>query len=134
MKTLITCIAALFVIVACSNDDDNTVNTNILGTWGLSEILADPGDGSGTFMPVDSPRQVTFNANGTYSSNSESFCSFSGDNVGIQPSTGTYTETAIHCGDANPANDLQYTIDANGSLIISYPYIEPCQAKYERIE
>lgn len=133
MKAFFTCIAALFIIVSCSDDDDNTVNADILGTWGLSEVLADPGDGSGTFVPVDSPREVTFNADGTYTSNSESFCSFMIE-TGIQASTGTYTETAIHCGDANPASDLLYTIDANGSLIISYPCIEPCQAKYERID
>ncbi|NNM18501.1 MAG: hypothetical protein HKP24_08010, partial [Croceitalea sp.] len=46
-----------------------------MGTWQLVEILADPGDGSGTYTPVDSNKMIVFDNNGRFSSNG-AICSF----------------------------------------------------------
>lgn len=127
MKTLFTCIAALFIIAACSNDDDAN-SPDLLGTWVLTETLVDPGDGSGTFQPAESYRVVTFNDNGTYTA-SESFCNFYFD-YGTGAINGSYTNINIIC-DTGVSVEMPYVVE-NGALIISYPCNEICKAKYQR--
>ena len=67
MKNLVLMTAILFSLVACKKTDNQTINRSIIGKWKLSESLADPGDGSGTWHPVDSsnPIYLEFKKDGT---------------------------------------------------------------------
>jgi len=57
----ITLFAITYLLfVSCDNYSDPVIETpELLGTWRLIEVLADPGNGSGTFNPVDSDITLT---------------------------------------------------------------------------
>ena len=57
------------------NSCDNTKNTSneLVGTWRHVESLSDIGDGNATFHRVNSKKTMTFNADGTVTSN-ENVC------------------------------------------------------------
>src|SRR5450432_3061239 len=69
MKNLVLLTAILFSLVACNKTATQTINRSIIGKWKLSEYLADPGDGSGAWHPVDSsnPSYLEFKKDGTLS-------------------------------------------------------------------
>lgn len=131
MKKIFFLIAAVVIAVSCNDDETNVNNSAITSQWGLSEVLVDPGDGSGTFQPVESAKTITFYANGTVTSNGSLCTMAAGTNTA---STGTYSETdhtiTVNCD--NTSNTLPYTI-SNSRLIISYFCIEGCQEKYVQI-
>lgn len=128
MKTKILFFTVIILTVfSCSKDGRNELQ----GTWKLTEVLADPGDGSGTFIPVSSNKKLIFSNDGNLSSNGD-ICDMSIESN--ENSTGTYLEAnatinSSHCPD--------YTITyiLNGStLILVYPCFEPCKAKYIKIQ
>ena len=119
-------LAFIFLFASCKKED----GPELVNSWKLIEILADPGDGSGTFQAVSSTKIVSFFANGTVTSNGQ-LC-----NMGTQSnpsSEGTYVEaeTAItpdNCGIAPFV--IYYEFDGS-NLILNYPCIEACREKYE---
>ncbi|GAL76734.1 hypothetical protein JCM19275_2070 [Nonlabens ulvanivorans] len=107
------------------------MTSDIVGTWQLTANLSDPGDGSGSFQSVSSNKTITFNADGTFTSNGD-VCDMS-----ITTSTntnGTYNTTDktinANCGTTNLP--ISYTID-NLTMDISYFCIEACQSRYRKI-
>ncbi len=54
MKNFILLTAILFSLADCQKATTQTVNNSIIGKWKLSEYLADPGDGSGTWHAASS--------------------------------------------------------------------------------
>lgn len=66
MKKIVLLIAAFFSLVACEKIATKTENNSIVGKWKLSEYLADPGDGSGTWQPAASsnPSYLEFKEDG----------------------------------------------------------------------
>ncbi len=104
----------------------------IEGNWRLIEVLADPGDGSGTFQVVVSNKLMEFNANGTVTCNGN-LCDMSIESVGGTNGTYSTIETAISSPSCvNTMLDISYQI-ANSYLIISYPCFEACQCKFEKL-
>ena len=71
---LISFLAVILLLFGCSSDDVDS--SNIVGKWKLVQVLADPGDGSGTFVNIESNKTITFLSDNTFSSN-EYLCSFS---------------------------------------------------------
>ncbi|MGB5981177.1 MAG: hypothetical protein WBG46_03435 [Nonlabens sp.] len=69
MKKLLWIILPLILILgSCDNDDSQTneiEQNSIVGTWQLVERYADPGDGNGTWEPIENGKVVTINADGT---------------------------------------------------------------------
>ena len=129
MKKIIFTLITAGILFSCNNDDDSNTETNLIGDWKLIEVLADPGDGSGTFNSVESEKIITFKNDGTITSNGN-LCdmSISSDNQ----TSGTYSNLEMTFNSTN-CNDSAYdfTFEQNGDiLIINYPCIEPCQAKY----
>lgn len=134
MKKILFLLAVIIGIVACNNnDDDDVINSgSVIGQWQLVAVLADPGDGSGTFLTVDSQKKLTFNGNGTLSSNGN-ICSM---NTATDVATnGTYSEEnntiTGSCGIA--PYPITYEFDSNGNLILNHPCIEACREKYTRL-
>nr|WP_042288176.1 lipocalin family protein [Nonlabens ulvanivorans] len=120
-------------MISCDSSDDagNVLTSDIVGTWQLTANLSDPGDGSGSFQSVSSNKTITFNADGTFTSNGD-VCDMS-----ITTSTnnnGTYNTTDktinANCGTTNLP--ISYTID-NLTMDISYFCIEACQSRYRKI-
>lgn len=122
----------LFLIVATACDTYSNADTSLEGTWKLTAMLADPGDGSGTFRNVVSDKTITFFTDGTLTSNGE-ICDFSIE--AINPSTGTYSFSDSRISSANCNNaSFGYTYVQTGNvLVISYPCIEACQARFRKL-
>ena len=136
MKHVILLCLAFVCLSSCNDDDENRTiipNANdIVGTWNLIEVYADPGDGSGDFVPIESDKRIEFMADGSMSSNANLCFIFS--DVG-ETSIGTYSEEDssfdISDCDNEPATANYEIIDSH--LIVYYPCIEACDEKYEKI-
>lgn len=116
----------LLTLTACKKDQ-----LSIIGTWELVEVYNDPGDGSGDFTAVESDKTIEFKTNGTVISNG-SLCMPSTESN--NPMEGTYNDTnktidSDQCTDQPLA--IRYEI-TDGYLIISYPCIEACKAKFKK--
>lgn len=132
LKTKILVLAAIILTaISCSKNDDDTSNNLLNGTWKLAEVLADPGDGSGTFNTVNSNKNLIFSNGGNLSSNG-AICDMS---IEINASsTGTYSEVDSTINSTNCPNiTLKYELNGN-TLILIYPCIESCKAKYTRVQ
>ncbi len=124
-------IALLITTLACNSDDNDDEPQGIIGEWLLIEMLADPGDGSGEYIPVDSSKRIILMEDGTYSSNGD-ICAFSSELT--NPTSGSYESTdngyVIDCESPFPT-PLRLSLD-NGYLIVAFSCIEPCLQKFER--
>lgn len=129
---LSTFFLSVFLFAACEKDDAAPAS-DLSGTWQLVEVLADPGDGSGTFEPVDSDRTITFGADGAYTATGD-LCTFGAtadsETSGIFWPENQNVEPA-ECVFASPQSGITYTIDGD-ELILAYPCIEACRHKYRK--
>lgn len=118
-------------LLSCNEGNDPGVDVELIGNWRLIEILGDPGDGSGVFTPVDSNKIITFEEGGTISSNGD-LCDMSMNTN--TPTTGTYSETDMTFNSSDCTNPgFNYTFEQTGNtIIIDYPCIEPCRAKFRK--
>ncbi len=125
-------VLAILTLVVSGCDKKKGIENEIVGKWQITEQLVDPGDGSGTYQPVQGNKTIVFNANGTFYS-SGSICS-PGDGSG-NGSQGNYDSntqmlTGVNCG-VNTI-DIYYEL-SNNELIIIYPCIEACREKFIKI-
>lgn len=127
--------AAIF-LSSCEKDEPmQTCGTPT--TWKLVEVLADPGDGSGTFQPVNSQKKLAFSDDGTVRANSD-MCSMQNEptpgNQGVFSVVANYDSSNSIISPNCPALSytLTYTINGN-ELIINYPCIEACQERYIKL-
>ena len=81
------CLSVLLISCSGSNIDKGTKN-KLTGKWKLVEALADPGDGSGTFQPVESEKTIEFRNDGTLIVSNGFLCPGASQSV---PATGTYS-------------------------------------------
>lgn len=114
-------------LIACNDDDDgdDEVACGLVGQYLLVEVLADPGDGSGTFEPVSSDKTIVFHSNGSITSNGD-ICSMGVESNVSSSGTYTLTEGIISSPDCN---DLNYFFNGY-EVIIDYPCFEACRAKF----
>ncbi|PPK84575.1 hypothetical protein CLV84_3737 [Neolewinella xylanilytica] len=125
---LLPLLALLFI--ACSKDDSITPD-EILGTWKLTEVYLDPGDGSGSFEPADYEREITFYADSTYRT-SRQICTILDQDEG--PGTGRYSpgEDVIFPTECRIGAEYTYSVDGR-ELTISYLCFEGCAERYEKL-
>lgn len=135
MKKGFMSLALIIFLFSCNTDDDNnSSDTELIGTWKLTENYADPGDGSGDFEIVDSDKTIEFFTDGSITSNG-SLCNMSIE--ATTPSSGTYTntESVIYSTDCDFILDFNVSFSLNDAILtISYPCIEPCISKYEKVQ
>lgn len=131
MKKSIYLLILLGILFSCNkNDNETTGNSALVGSWKLIAILADPGNGSGIFNPVISNKTIVFDNNGNLSSNGI-ICDMSTDSN--TSSTGNYIEANTSIISSSCQNlTIKYELIGN-TLILNYPCIEPCKAKYIKI-
>ncbi len=134
MKSIFIVLTFLLVLSSCSNDDDNSnqETSELLGTWQLIEIYADPGDGSGDFMTVDSDKTISFESDGTVASNG-SLCGFSTTTGEVTMGIYSESDSTISGEDCSNQQFLTSFNMENGRLILSFPCIEACQEKYIKL-
>ncbi len=131
MKKTALILATIGILFSCDKDDNSNSKSELIGNWKLIEVLADPGDGSGTFSSVESDKIITFENNGIITSNGR-LCDMSINSDNSTSGTYSISELSFNSSDcSNP--DYDYTFEQNGNiLIINYPCIEPCKAKYQK--
>jgi len=125
-------IISLFSIVLCScSSDDEPEATELIGTWKLTEMYSDPGDGSGSFRPVDSQKTIQFMSNETFQSNG-TLCHLSLESN--SQSRGTFSESSKTIAPEGCEIDVDLTYEfKSGNLIIYYFCIEGCGEKFKKI-
>jgi hypothetical protein len=62
MKKIFILLFCAGILLACNESDD--YDPELTGKWKLAEVLADPGDGSGTFHKVSSKKHWNFTQTG----------------------------------------------------------------------
>ena len=121
-------------ITSCSttfNSPADLDTKEITGKWQLTESLADPGDGSGTWQTVENGRTLEFDEDGMVYS-STSFC------YGEEIHEATYDASekmiSSNCADRNV--ELSYELK-EGKLFVT-PHnprcAEACGTKYSKVE
>ncbi|PIB36886.1 hypothetical protein BFP72_16490 [Reichenbachiella sp. 5M10] len=129
-------IACLTTLFSCKEESQETPNhSRLAGDWQLTERLADPGDGSGTFQPTSQYLILHIDTDDTYSLEG-SLCSFGDFNT---KSTGTFRaeELKIYPDDCPetsivPDYGLPYTLEGN-QLTIYLLCIEGCGYRFEKL-
>ncbi|OUS14625.1 hypothetical protein A9Q93_07595 [Nonlabens dokdonensis] len=126
MKKLLFLFSLTLIVISCNTDDDtNNAPQGIEGNWELVAILADPGDGSGTYQPATG-KTLQFLSTGVVNCN-VSFCFGS---LTQATTTGTYdtTNTTID------VDNCTGTYALNGNMLeVNHFCIEPCGERYVRV-
>jgi hypothetical protein len=139
MKKLVLLFSALVVFFSCAKDNEEqsssiqskSANFELIGNWKLIETLLHPGIGEAQFIPVESEKIITFNSDGTITSNGNlCFMTTTADG----PTAGTFNamENKFNSNDCNNPNYFYTYEHHNNILIVNYPCIEPCQAKFQK--
>jgi hypothetical protein len=126
MKVSFAILVIISFLTSCKKNDRDSLT----GTWQLKEVLMDPGNGSGVFTAVSSDKNLVFNTNGNVNSNGV-ICDMS---IESNTSTaGTYSEIdSTIISTTCPNLILKYEVSGD-TLILIYPCIEPCKAKYIKV-
>ncbi|MFT3994923.1 MAG: hypothetical protein QM660_11475 [Dysgonomonas sp.] len=136
MKKMLLICGILAMFLSCSSNEDSADSPTLVGTWKLSEINNDPGDGSGVFQKVKSEKVLVFKTNNEITSNG-SLCE--NDIESSSPSLGNYTvaEDINSSGKILPLacsydfSSIGIHFEIKGSyLYVYYPCDELCAAKY----
>ncbi|MEY8862589.1 hypothetical protein [Tenacibaculum singaporense] len=128
MKKQILLLLVVSLMFSCNNDEDN-LETELIGKWKLIEVLADPGDGSGTFEPVRSNKTIEFKSDGTLTTNNSLCDPYSDEMI----SSGTYENNTITTGCQNP-NIATISFELkNQYLILNFISNEGYSQKFEKI-
>jgi hypothetical protein len=126
MKKLLVLSLLLSSLCACKKKE-HSLNHSRIGTWKLIEVLADPGDGSGTFQPVVSNKIITFDNQLNVTSNG-TLCDMSTRaNAG---SLGTYLIADSTIVPFDCLSSALLTTQYGDILEIRYSCFEACRAKY----
>ena len=131
MKKSIIFLMIIGLFISSCNNDDQEKKKTVVGTWKLIEVLADPGDGSGTFRAVESNKTIEFKANGTIVTNT-SLCDPYSDEI---KSSGSYNTTTsqITTNCQNP-NIATISFELKGKyLILHFISNEGFAQKFQRI-
>ena len=134
MKKYILLLTFASFFVSCSEDSGRKSETaDILGNWKLTEILIDPGDGSGTFEPYPENRTLEFLPNGKIFSNYH-MCDITSNIVenvsylGYYSADGNIIETECFVEGQNITYEL-----VDGKLILHYPSYEGYSLKFVKV-
>jgi len=135
MKKSIYLILSLILVSCSSNEIDFEYAPPIEDVdfqWNLTEMLIDPGNGSGEFEPTDLDIQLSFVDNQTVKANGL-LCGF---NETYNILTGTYSEADSIIITDCPMFNRSFWVSRRDSILIlnSLNCIEPCSAKFVKID
>ncbi len=130
MKNFSFILILILSMSSCTKDNDN--EALLIGEWQLVEVLMDPGDGSGTFQPVESNVKISFYSDNTVKSNA-SFCQM-GAATGL-PYIANYSpeegKIFVNC-DGFESLYIEFVEDY--LIMGNYMCIEQCSQKYRKIQ
>ncbi|PHL00133.1 hypothetical protein CGL56_03565 [Neolewinella marina] len=117
----------LLMLSSCS-PQEKVITGNLPGTWELVAVYADPGDGSGTYQPVDSDNLLVLRPDGTLSANFN-FCV--GD---AETSSGTYSlQDSTLRPDCPDLRRLPFVLVGDTLTVTNPACIEGCGERYAKV-
>lgn len=130
MKNSILLLLAIVFTFSCSKEEDYE-ESDIVGTWKISQALLDPGDGSGVFTDIESDKSLEFFDDGRVISVGD-LCPLSSSSEGT--AEGLYDESTGKITADCQGQEVSYDYEIiNNELILTYQCIEPCAIKYVKI-
>lgn len=75
LKCSISFLLIVATLVSCEKSDETSSLNDIIGTWKLSEVLIDSGNGNGTWNQVNDGYKYTFKSDNTFYSSRFTECS-----------------------------------------------------------
>lgn len=133
VSTLLSCASALEETPPVNL----TGNAGLVGTWKLVEYLADPGNGRGTYQPVNGrfTEIVEFRADGRFIGTTDLGLSQAQRFEYYKVIDGQRIELIYKTNTANRPTQIWWYSDLTAStLTLSYGCIEPCRGKYVRVK
>ncbi len=129
MRNLFFIIGLTACILSCEKDP---VITDVIGKWKYEQFWADPGNGGGAFVTVNSQKTIEFFTNGTVISNG-AICD--GSIESDLGSTGTFTiDNVIYSAGCDQTTfGVRFEI-VNNKLELRYPCFESCIARFGKID
>jgi hypothetical protein len=129
MKNIYLIILICSLVIGCNKNSD----ADLTGEWKLIEQLIDPGDGSGTYVEMESDKTIVFKSNGEFTCNGD-ICTINGESeissYGIV-NADKNTITGTGCM-SEALFDIGYSFE-EGNLILTFPCFESCFQKFEKI-
>jgi len=130
MKPIFLTLVLTLALLSCSKKEETKGSAELVGVWKLTEVLSDPGDGSGTFHGVNSQKVIEFHADGTVTSNGD-LCVLS--IAADASSSGTYSLADYSIHSPGCALSMPVVFQKEGTtLTIYYPCIEGCAARFTK--
>lgn len=124
-RFLVLVLGSLLLQFQCS-EDEITEPVSLFGTWQLEAVLADPGDGSGTFQNVDSEKNIVFNTDSTFTSNGLG-CVVFGDNT-TSPASGTFNNNRLFIEDCDMP--VFFFVEEDRMFLNNFGCFEECSERY----
>ena len=141
MKKIFLLVSIIATSFSCKKTEviQPTVSeSNIVSSWKLVEVYADPGDGSGKYQPVNSEKQLIFQKDGIVKSN-YMFCAVGDASFTKKESYAIYDDTkrtitydTCLSKKVNPES-LPYTYLNDTILELTHFCIEGCGERYLKI-
>ena len=131
-KSFLLCI--IIGVLSSCEEDENPINSSepeLVSQWELVEVYADPGSGQGSFEPVNSDKTISLFDNGTLISNGD-ICSMATEANSQTSGIYTLADSTFNSQDCNNNHNYQFKLNGD-TMVIYYPCIEPCQAKYKKV-
>ena len=132
MKKKILFIIAVGFLLSCSNDDQDYSEAKLIGNWTLIEVLADPGNGSGTFQSVESTKTIECRNDGVITTNSSLCDPYSDELI----SSGIYSTSnntiTTNCQNTNIAT-IYFELE-NQYLILNFISNEGYAQKFQKMD
>ena len=119
---LLSLLIAVLTFSSCGKEEESS---GLLGTWELKEIYISQG-GVGDWELINTDKEVTFDAQGNYTSNGDMCGLSTASDIG---SEGRWLANDVVLNFENCPDELSYEI-ISGELIIHFECIEQCSHKY----
>ncbi|WP_204346604.1 lipocalin family protein [Psychroserpens algicola] len=131
MKQIVLTLITVGILCSCSKNEDKNSETDLIGSWKLIEVLADPGDGSGTFQPVESEKIIEFTNNETVTTNS-SLCEPYSEEI-ITSGSFSLSDNTISTNCQNPNIATLFFELEDEYLILNFISNEGYSQKFQKI-
>lgn len=127
MKKILLYAMLAVITFGCAQKEDSPAPPTLVGQWRLTQVLADPGDGSGVFRDSNNGKLLQFMSDGKVLS-STPLCAM--NSLLTVVGDATYDTEFIYPKDCQSSGlKIGYKIEGE-SLILYYPCIEACAEKY----
>lgn len=137
LKNSVGIFAVLLMMVSCDKSEELNAQSEIHGTWQLTETLIDNGNGESVWRDVENGYEYTFRSDNTFSSNKFDECQEGNYNIESDELSLDFNCESVTIGNQIIEGTLVERISFDGDeLIINPTYVncvEACGWKFEKV-